>query len=104
MKKVLENRKIKSGLESYQQERENLCMSRLKMSKSVKTPPWELSPLLIVLKQLKWGRSRDPLQLAKDIFHPNVAGCDLLGAILKLMNRIKEYQVLQIQGPTGPSF
>ena len=31
MKKVLGNRKIKSGLEGYQKEREDLCMARMSM-------------------------------------------------------------------------
>ena len=45
-----------------------------------------------VLKNLKNQKSRDPYGLANDIFRPEVAGDDLMGAILKLMNKIKEEQ------------
>ena len=66
-------------------------IKRLEHAKKNKTPPWEMEELLIVLKQLKKKKSRDPL--ANELFDPNTAGDDLLEAVLKLMNRLKSDQV-----------
>ena len=38
---------------------------------------------------LKTGKSKDPYNLPKELFRPNVAGDDMILAITKLMNRIK---------------
>ena len=92
-KKVLENKEIKPELATYQKEREDLCMKRLEEVKKNKTPPWKMEDLLIVLKQLKKKKSRDPLGYANELFDPNTSGNDLLEAILKLMNKIKSDQV-----------
>ena len=51
-----------------------------------------MKDLETVLKHLKKQKLRDPLGLANDIFHPEVAGDDLKIALLKLMNRIKDEQ------------
>ena len=45
------------------------------------------------LKDLKQKKSRDPNMYANEIFQPQVAGKDLIKAILKLMNRIKNDSV-----------
>ena len=42
---------------------------------------------------LKNKKSRDPNKFATEIFDPNVAGEDLINAILALKNRIKSDQV-----------
>ena len=42
---------------------------------------------------LKNKKSRDPNKFANEIFDPNVAGEDLINAILALKNRIKSGQV-----------
>ena len=42
-----------------------------------------------MLKELKKNKSRDPNNFANEIFQPEVAGEDLITALLKLMNRIK---------------
>ena len=68
-------------------------MEKLKVVKKNKTTPWKMAQLLIVLKQLKKKKSRDPFGIADKLFDPNTSGDDLLEAILKLMNRIKEDQV-----------
>ena len=52
-----------------------------------------MSELLYVLKQIKHGKSCDPLHMINEIFHPDVAGQDLVKAILNLMNRIKSDQI-----------
>ena len=54
-----------------------------------KTKDWTKENLEVVLKGLKKKKSRDPDSFANEIFHPSVAGDDLINAILALMNRIK---------------
>ena len=51
-----------------------------------------MSQLLEVLKSLKKGKSRDPLNLVNEIFRPEVAGEDLKYALLKIANKIKDEQ------------
>ena len=48
----------------------------------------------IVLKGLKNGTSRDPYSYANELFKPEVAGHDMKLAIVKLVNKIKEQQVI----------
>ena len=92
-KNVLRNRPIKEDLKEYQIEKEELCQSRLEQSKNNKTPDWTKKDLIKVLKDLKNKKSRDPNNLANEIFDPKVAGEDLVLTILALMNRIKTDQV-----------
>ena len=47
---------------------------------------------MIVLKQLGKDKARDPEGYANEIFKEEVAGTDLLKAILKIMNLIKKKQ------------
>ena len=83
MKKELTNLKIL---------KEMLFKARMKNAKMNRTEPWSREKILKVLKGLKKGKSRDPSGLAK-LFHPDVAGDDLIDAIDILMNRIKNEQV-----------
>ena len=89
----LKNRPIKEGLEQLQKDKEDLCKLRLNIARKNKTEPWTLEQLDVVLKYLKKNKSRDPLDLANELFQPNVAGHDLKVAVLKLVNKIKEDQV-----------
>ena len=52
-KKVLEKRPIKSGLENYQCEREELCALRVKEARKVITPNWDIEDVKFVIKHLK---------------------------------------------------
>ena len=90
--KRLENRPMKEDLNHIREAKEKLCQNILKIAQRKKTPPWKMKDLDRVLTKLKKRKSRDPLGLANDIFHPAVAGDDLKIAILKLMNRIKDEQ------------
>ena len=90
--KRLENRPMKKELMQIKNSKELLCQKFLELAKTKKTPEWTMKELEIVLKNLKKNTSRDPLGLANELFHPNVAGDDLKMAILKLMNRIKDVQ------------
>ena len=56
-KKVLRNRTIKEGLETYQKEREDLCEARLYAARKNITPMWTVSDVKVVLKQLKRKKS-----------------------------------------------
>ena len=86
---VLRNRNIKEGLENHKNEKEDLCEIRLEYTKSIKSPPWLRTDIIKAMKGLKAKKSRDPNNIANELFDPKVAGEDLIEAILKLMNRIK---------------
>ena len=73
--------------------KEKLLNVRLKNARKNKTPPWTREQVIKVLKSLKKGKSRDPLGLANELFHPDTAGDDLIDAIYILMNRIKAEQL-----------
>ena len=53
------------------------CCTNLKLkletAKKNTTPPWTLDDLKKVLKSLKKNKSFDPIGLANEIFHPDVA-------------------------------
>ena len=85
--KVLENRPIREGLEKHKLEREELCNKQIEASKKETTPDWTLNDVKIVIKQLKKKKSRDPYGYSNKILQEG--GDDLLCAILKLMNNIK---------------
>ena len=62
----------------------------MKIAKANKTPPWTKKQVLNVLNALKKGKSKDPWDLPNEIYHPEVAGDDLIEAITLLMNKIKK--------------
>ena len=81
---------IKEDLEKLKVEPETLCQERLKIASVNKTPPWSLDDVTNVLKGLKTGKSKDPYDIPNELFKPEVAGSNLILAITKLMNRIKD--------------
>jgi hypothetical protein len=89
----LKTLKIKDELEVHMMQREDLCDQRLKEAHEHKTPEWSMEDLVIVLKQLKNNKSRDPLGFANELFKPENAGYDLNNAVLKMMNIIKQQQI-----------
>ena len=76
-----------------QELKESLCMKRIEEAQRNKTPPWTLDDLVPVLSHLKKDAARDPIVYANELFHPEVAGTDLIKAVLTLMNQIKETQI-----------
>ena len=90
-KKVLENRPIKEGLESYQKEREQLCKERIECAKREKTPDWKTENVKYVIKHLKKKKSRDPYGYSNELIQEG--GDDLVLAITKLMNNMKSQQI-----------
>ena len=88
----LEDRKIKSGLEPLQKAKENLFELRKNEVKNKILPPWTMKQLQKVLRSLKKGKARDPLNLVNEIFRPEVAGSDLQLALLKVVNMVRAQQ------------
>lgn len=82
----LENRKIKPGLEGLQEAKEELFELRKNEVREKLREPWTMEQLLKVLRGLKKGKARDPLNLVNEIFRPEVAGSDMLLALLKIVN------------------
>ena len=91
--KRLEKRPMKSDFLHLKSLKEKLLNIKMKQAKLNKTAPCSRAKVIKVLKGLKRGTSRDPLGLANELFHPDVAGNDLIDAIYILMNRIKSEQV-----------
>ena len=88
----LENNKIEPHLKDLEKDINELCEIRLKVSKRNKTPPWSMDDLKLAVKQLGKEKSRDPEGLINELFKEEVAGDDLLLAVLRLMNLIKSRQ------------
>ena len=88
-KEVFRNKPINKELIQHMKDREKLCMQRLKECSQNKTEQWTISDVTIVLKALKPGKSKDPHDFPNELFMPDVAGDDLINAITKLVNRIK---------------
>ena len=90
---VLRNRKIKDSLEDHKKEREDLAKTRMRQSKENKTPDWDINDLDQALKDLKKNKSSDSLGHINELYKPDVIGSDLMLALLKLINKIKEQQI-----------
>ena len=88
----LKPNKMKDHLINHEEVTNKLCEARIDMCKLVKTDPWTQEDLKVVLKQLKNDKARDAENLANEIFKEKAAGTDLLKAVLKLMNLMKENQ------------
>ena len=89
----LTSNKINDNLKEHEEETNKLCETRMKLVKLNKTEPWDIDDLKIALKKLGKDKSRDAQGYANEIFKEEVAGSDLLKAVLKLMNMIKERQI-----------
>ena len=91
--KRLEHRPMNEELKELKKLKEKVFELKMKKAKEVQTLPWTKEQVTKVLKTLKKDKSRDPMGLANEIFHPDVAGDDFIDAIIILMNRIKAEQV-----------
>merc|ERR1719319_1043148 len=81
---------MKEEHDQMKTDKEELCNLRIEEAKYKKSNPWTLEDLEKVLKYLKKKKSRDPNDLANELFHNETAGSDLKEAILLLMNKIKD--------------
>ena len=88
----LSNNNIQSNFEEFEKDTNTLCELRLNISKKKTTKAWTLEELKLAIKQLHNNRSRDPEGFMNELFKEKVVGDDLLEAVLKLMNMIKEKQ------------
>ena len=88
----LEGNEIEDTLKDLEGDTNKLCELRLKLSKSRKTKPWDIEDLKLALKGLAKDKSRDADGYANELFAITVAGDDLLLAVLKLLNCIKDRQ------------
>ena len=95
-KNVFKHRQIKPGLEDVKERREQFCNERLLKARENKTPAWTVEDVKYVLKYLKTGKSRDPYDMPNELFNQEVAGEDLILAITKLMNRIKDELIFTV--------
>ena len=66
----------------------------MKLCRLNKTEPWDKEDLMVFLRQLENDKSRYAEGLANELFEDNAAGTDMLEAVLKLMNLMKEKQIL----------
>ena len=80
---------MKENLIQHQTDVNNLCESRFRITKKNKTKDWELDDLKLAIKQLRKNKVADSLGYINELFFEENAGDDLLLAILKLINRIK---------------
>ena len=86
-KNVFKPTEIKEGLKELKETREQLCIKRLEEASKNKTPDWTIEDVTCAIKSLKTGKAQDPYEMPNELF--KVAGTDLILAITKLMNRIK---------------
>ena len=87
---VFEDKEIDLELKTHEVEREKLCAERLVEAGQNKTPPWTVEDIRSAVKSLNMGTSKDPYGHPNELFKKGVAGEDLIMAITKLMNIIKE--------------
>ena len=88
--KRLEGNKMKAHLKGAEKTTNDLCETRLKVTKHNKTEPLTMDDLEIVMKDLARNKSRDALGHVNELFKEEAAGSDFKLAILKLMNIIKQ--------------
>ena len=66
------------------------CASKgLQECSKIKTPDWTIKDVKSVLSSLKARKSKDSYDLPNEIFKPEVTGDDLIIAVTKVMNIIK---------------
>ena len=66
-----------------------LWKSRLENMRKIKTPPWDMKQLEVVLNSLKKNKSMDPNGMVNEVFKNEYLGSDLKEALLTLFNEIK---------------
>ena len=66
-----------------------LWKSRIENMRKIKTPPWDMKQLEVVLNSLKKNKSMDPNGMINEVFKNEYLGSDLKEALLTLFNEIK---------------
>ena len=90
---VFQDKPMEEKIQHTKEQREELCKRRLEIARKTKTPPWTTEDVKYVLKHLKPKISKDPYEMPNELFILANAGDDLIKAITKLMNQIKDQLV-----------
>ena len=85
----LSHREMKTGYEDVFQLKNELWEARFRKCRENKTEDWTEDEFDVVLKSLKNGKSRDPLDMVNEIFKPGIIGEKLKLAALALINSSK---------------
>ena len=88
--KRLEGNPVKPHQKRAETLTNELCKARLETSRKNKSEPWVMEDLKNAVKDLAKDKARDALDQANELFKEEVAGDDLMLAVLKLMNMIKK--------------
>ena len=92
----MRKREIKDEVKDINALNNELFKMRLKETKKVKSPPFEMIELNNVLKTLKSGKSKDPNNYICELFKEGVIGSDLKISVLMMMNQIKRQMCVPI--------
>ena len=90
VKKVLENRPIKSCAWRIYRRRKKLCGDRINSAKRNIRQDWEEKDVKYVIRNFKKKKFHDPLGYSNEVIQ--CGGKDILCATTKLMNTIKRHQ------------
>ena len=90
---IFEDKPMEDSLKHTKEQHEELCQQRLEIAQRNKTPPWTIEDVKYVLKSLKLKISKDPYDMPNELFILANAGDDLVLAITKLINHMKEQLV-----------
>ena len=92
-RKVFEDKPMNQSVKHLREGRERLCLKRLENAKKNKTPPWTVEDVKHAIKDLKRNVSKDPYDIPNELIMVENAGDDLILAITKLMNMMKDESV-----------
>ena len=90
---VFQDKPMEESIKHMKYGREKLYLERLKKSKENKTPPWTIEDVTFAIKYLKKKVSKDPYDMPNELVMIESAGDDLILAITKLMNMMKDQGV-----------
>ena len=86
----LRNRKIHPDFTELQSLKEILCNKRLELARHMKSDPWTMKELNVMLKSLQKKKCRDPQGYINELFQNESAGIDLRKSLLHMLNKVKE--------------
>ena len=95
--KRLEHRIIDNAYFQNYEKKMKLWELRFETLKMRKSQSWTSDNLCEALKSLKKNKTRDPCGLINELFKPPVMGEDLKGALLKLVNGVKDTFIIPAQ-------
>ena len=87
---MFEDKPIDDELKMHKLKREKLCQERLAAAYCNKTPSWTVEDVEYAITYLNNEVSKEPYGHPNELFKPGVAGKDLVNAVTKLMNILKD--------------